>query len=116
MPVDQCEIYDGTQQRRYDIDNAISADAPRDRVTIAHHHFEESGDNSVCVPPEFSGPDMSKKTFLPPGDKASGYTSAAQTLMKPLRNLRSRGQSREGRAGNYKAIPEPSPSTSSVAQ
>uniref|UniRef100_A0AC34QUA2 Uncharacterized protein n=2 Tax=Panagrolaimus sp. JU765 TaxID=591449 RepID=A0AC34QUA2_9BILA len=113
MPFETCEVYDGTDHKRYDIDNAISADQSKDRLIIAHHHYDDSGDNSVCVPPEFKGPEVAAKLI---GDKLSGHTSAAQTLIKPLRNLKSRGQSREGRAGSYKAIPETSQkSTSPVA-
>lgn len=112
MPFDQCEVYDGTDHKRFDIDNAISDDQSKDRLTIAHHHYDDFGDNSVCVPPEFSGPGISTKLM---GDKLSGHTSTAQSLIKPLRNLKSRGQTRDGRAENYKAIPHSSQnSTNSV--
>uniref|UniRef100_A0A914YQK6 Uncharacterized protein n=1 Tax=Panagrolaimus superbus TaxID=310955 RepID=A0A914YQK6_9BILA len=96
MPSDQNDVYDGT-------DNSYLNDPPSSkRLTIAHHHYTDSdGDNSVCVPPEFSGPEVVKKLS---GDKSSGLTPVSEAIMKPIRNLRSRGQSSEGRARNYKTV------------
>ena len=100
MPSDQYDVYDGT-------DNVYSTDptaTSSKRLTIAHHHYTDSdGDNSVCIPPEFSGPEAAKKLS---GDKSSGLTPMSEAIMKPLRNLRSRGQSSEGRANSYKAMPD----------
>jgi hypothetical protein len=97
MPSDQNEVWDGS-------DNSYLNDpSSSKRLTIAHYHYTDSdGYNSVCVPPEFSGPEVVKKLS---GDKSSGLTPMSEAIMKPIRNFRSRGQSSEGgRARNYKTV------------
>uniref|UniRef100_A0A7E5A1U2 ANK_REP_REGION domain-containing protein n=1 Tax=Panagrellus redivivus TaxID=6233 RepID=A0A7E5A1U2_PANRE len=89
MPHEIPEVYDGTNPTGTPTSNV-------ERLTIAHHLLDgEDGDNTVCVPPEFKGP----------GDRPSGSGAVSSVLMKPLRNLRSRGSSSEGRARNYKCVP-----------